>query len=81
MTSTVGSISAGEATTSRRGFIEGAHDPTLFALSDQVTDMDLAPGMYHAAGTQVPIIDLARKIYADVLPDAGRLDLSALTAR
>jgi 3-hydroxyisobutyrate dehydrogenase-like beta-hydroxyacid dehydrogenase len=81
VTAIVGSTSVGEATTPRTGCIEGAPEPALFALSDQVKDPDLAPGMDHAAGTQVPITELVRKIYADALPDAGRLDLSAIPIR
>jgi 3-hydroxyisobutyrate dehydrogenase len=58
------------------GFLQGVHEPAMFAVRDIVKDLDLGLAMYH--GSTVPLTSLARELFAGVASQMPDLDISAI---
>ncbi len=65
----------------RRGYVEGRHSPALFALRDQLKDLDLGLGVFHQAGAPVPVLGLTRELVAEAALTHGDQDISAVAVR
>ena len=65
----------------KAGYLEQRYHPVLFALKDLLKDIDLSLEMYHEAGAEVPLMELNRKLYGDVVGQHGNEDMSAINAR
>lgn len=63
------------------GFLRDQHRPTMFAVRDLVKDLDLALDLYGRSQVPVPLTDKTRALFAEVLPVAGDLDISAIVKR
>jgi 3-hydroxyisobutyrate dehydrogenase-like beta-hydroxyacid dehydrogenase len=63
------------------GFLNGAHEPPMFAARDMVKDLELAMGLYQPAGgpaASVPFTELAREQFTGVASRTPDLDISAI---
>jgi 3-hydroxyisobutyrate dehydrogenase-like beta-hydroxyacid dehydrogenase len=65
----------------REGYLRDRHQPTLFALRDLRKDLDLALGLFHAAGASTPLAAVVRELIQDEMAEAADLDISAVIRR
>jgi len=65
----------------KAGYLEQRYHPVMFALRDLLKDIDLSLEVYHHAGADVPLMELNRELYSDVLERHGEEDMSAINAR
>ena len=65
----------------RAGYVDDQHEPTMFAIRDQLKDLDLALEMFHKSGSAVPLTALVRELGDEVMRDAADLDVSAFVRR
>jgi len=65
----------------KAGYLEQRYHPVMFALRDLLKDIDLSLEVYHHAGADVPLMELNRELYSDVLERHGDEDMSAINAR
>jgi 3-hydroxyisobutyrate dehydrogenase len=63
-----------------RGFLEGQHEPTMFAVRDLVKDLDLALRTYTDMADAMPLTRAAREQFAATMADAPDLDISAIAS-
>jgi len=63
------------------GFLRDQHQPTMFAVRDLVKDLDLALDLYRRSQVPVPLLNKTRELFAEVLPLASDLDISAIARR
>jgi len=61
-----------------RGFLQGQHTPTMFAVRDLLKDLDLGLRAYGEAGVATPLTRQARELFADVMPESADLDITAV---
>ena len=65
----------------RGGFVDGRHQPTLFALRDLHKDLDLALDVFRRSAADVPLTTLVRGLVDEAMPTGADLDITAVTAR
>jgi len=65
----------------RAGFMEGRHEPTLFALRDLRKDLDLALEFFHRFGASVPVTALTRELIEEAMAGGADLDITAVGRR
>jgi 3-hydroxyisobutyrate dehydrogenase-like beta-hydroxyacid dehydrogenase len=65
----------------RAGYLEGRHEPAMFALRDLRKDLDLALNVFHRAGAYVPITARVRDWVAECAGEDPALDISAVIHR
>ena len=65
----------------RAGYLEGRHEPALFALRDLRKDLDLALDLFHSSAAAVPLIALVRELVGEAARTAPDLDISAVMTR
>jgi 3-hydroxyisobutyrate dehydrogenase-like beta-hydroxyacid dehydrogenase len=65
----------------RAGYVEGQHEPTLFALRDLRKDLDLALDLFHRSAAHVPTTALVRELLDEAAAEVGDLDISAVISR
>ena len=64
-----------------RGFLDGQHTPTMFAVRDLVKDLSLALDAYGKAGVEAPLTREAREPFAGAMRESADLDISAVARR
>jgi len=65
----------------RAGYLEGRHEPTLFALRDLGKDLDLALQLFHRSTARAPLTTLVRGLVTEAAEIAGDLDVTAVIER
>jgi len=65
----------------RAGYVEGRHEPTLFALRDLRKDLDLALDLYRRSDADVPVTALVRGLVDDAMSTGADLDITAVITR
>jgi len=65
----------------RAGYLEGRHEPTLFALRDLLKDLDLALGLFHRSSAHAPLTALVRELVGEADATAADLDITAIMTR
>jgi len=65
----------------KAGYLDQRYHPVMFAARDLLKDIDLALGVYEHAGAEVPLLELNRTLYAEILEEHGDDDMSAINAR
>ena len=65
----------------RAGYVEGRHQPALFALRDLRKDLDLALDLFHRSAGDVPLVALVRELVGEAARTAADLDISAVITR
>jgi 3-hydroxyisobutyrate dehydrogenase-like beta-hydroxyacid dehydrogenase len=65
----------------RAGYIEGRYEPVMFSLKDMLKDVRLGLDLYRQVGADVPITELTEQVYAEVAPEHGDEELSAINER
>jgi len=65
----------------RAGYIDGRHEPALFALRDLSKDLGLALDLFHRSSGDVPLLALVRELVDEAARTAADLDISALVTR
>lgn len=62
----------------RRGYLQHSHENPTFELAGMVKDLELAQDLGHKAGAAVPVVSLARELYALAEPEHGREEMTAV---
>ncbi len=62
----------------RRGYLQHSHENPMFELAGMVKDLELAQDLGHRAGAAVPVVSLARELYALAEPEHGREEMTAV---
>jgi 3-hydroxyisobutyrate dehydrogenase-like beta-hydroxyacid dehydrogenase len=65
----------------RAGYLEGQHEPTLFALRDLFKDLDLALELFRHASADVPLTALVRELVGDADADVPNGDITGVITR
>jgi 3-hydroxyisobutyrate dehydrogenase-like beta-hydroxyacid dehydrogenase len=65
----------------RGGYLEGQHEPTLFASRDLLKDLDLALELFHHSSAQAPLTALVRELVAEAAVALPELDITAVIER
>ncbi|HEV7677969.1 MAG TPA: NAD(P)-dependent oxidoreductase [Candidatus Dormibacteraeota bacterium] len=65
----------------RGGYLEGRHQPAMFALRDLHKDLGLALDLFHGSSGDVPLTALVRELVAEAARTGADLDISAVITR
>lgn len=65
----------------RAGYLQGQHEPTLFAVRDLRKDLDLAIDLFHRTDARAPVTEVVRGVVDEASADAGDLDITAVITR
>ncbi|MGA8014975.1 MAG: NAD(P)-dependent oxidoreductase [Candidatus Dormiibacterota bacterium] len=65
----------------KAGYLEGSHQPALFALRDLRKDLDLALELFHRSGGVVPVTALVREQVGEAAGTSPDLDISGVMTR
>jgi 3-hydroxyisobutyrate dehydrogenase-like beta-hydroxyacid dehydrogenase len=65
----------------RAGYLEGQHEPTLFALRDLLKDLDLALDLFHGSSAHAPLTALVRELVGEANGSVPELDITAVITR
>lgn len=65
----------------RAGYLDGRHEPTLFALRDLLKDLDLALELFHGSSADAPLTALVRELVAETAANVPELDITAVITR
>jgi 3-hydroxyisobutyrate dehydrogenase-like beta-hydroxyacid dehydrogenase len=65
----------------RAGYVEGRHEPAMFALRDLRKDLDLAIDLFHRAASDIPVTEVVGELVDEAARSAADLDISAVITR
>jgi 3-hydroxyisobutyrate dehydrogenase-like beta-hydroxyacid dehydrogenase len=65
----------------RAGYMDGRHEPTLFAVRDLLKDLDLALELFHRSTAQAPLTALVRELVGEAAAKGPDLDITAVITR
>ena len=65
----------------RAGYLDGRHEPTLFAVRDLLKDLDLALELFHRSTAQAPLTALVRELVGEAAAKGPDLDITAVITR
>src|ERR1035438_5057090 len=60
----------------RAGYMDGRHEPTLFAVRDLLKDLDLALELFHRSTAQAPLTALVRELVGEAAAKGPDLDIT-----
>jgi 3-hydroxyisobutyrate dehydrogenase-like beta-hydroxyacid dehydrogenase len=65
----------------KRGYVDHDHSAPLFFIKDMVKDLDLALALAHRSGAAMPLLAIARELYAEVALERPTDEITALIER
>jgi 3-hydroxyisobutyrate dehydrogenase len=65
----------------RAGYVEGRHEPAMFALRDLRKDIDFAIDLFHRAASDIPVTERVGGLVDEAARTTPDLDITAVITR